>query len=113
MKKKLISLLLALAMVLSLAACGTSEAPAATKAPAPAATEAPAVEAPAAPEAKEFDVIWVTCSTQSEFWQYQQIGMENAAKDLEAEHGIKINFTVVGPATEAETEAYILSLIHI
>ena len=94
-------------MVLSLVACGASEAPAATEAPAPAATEAPAVEAPAAPKAKEFDVIWVTCSTQSEFWQYQQIGMENAAKDLEAEHGIKINFTVVGPATEAETEAYI------
>lgn len=107
MKKKLFSLLLALAMVLSLVACGASEAPAATEAPAPAATETPAVEAPAAPEAKEFDVIWVTCSTQSEFWQYQQIGMENAAKDLEAEHGIKINFTVVGPATEAETEAYI------
>jgi len=107
MKKKLISLLLALAMVLSLVACGAAEAPAATEAPAAAAPEAPAAEAPAAPEAKEFDVIWVTCSTQSEFWQYQQIGMENAAKDMEAEHGIKINFTVVGPATEAETEAYI------
>lgn len=107
MKKKLISLLLALAMVLSLVACGAAEAPAATEAPAAAAPEAPAAEAPAAPEAKEFDVIWVTCSTQSEFWQYQQIGMENAAKDMEAEHGVKINFTVVGPATEAETEAYI------
>ena len=107
MKKKLISLLLALVMVLSLVACGAAEAPAATEAPAAAAPEAPATEAPAAPEAKEFDVIWVTCSTQSEFWQYQQIGMENAAKDMEAEHGVKINFTVVGPATEAETEAYI------
>ena len=107
MKKKLISLLLALAMDLSLVACGAAEAPAATEAPAAAAPEAPAAEAPAAPEAKEFDVIWVTCSTQSEFWQYQQIGMENAAKDMEAEHGVKINFTVVGPATEAETEAYI------
>ena len=47
--KKLIALLLALAMVLSLAACGASEAPAATEAP---AAEAPAAEAPAAePEA--------------------------------------------------------------
>lgn len=48
--KKLIALLLTLAMVLSLAACGGSEAPAATEAPkadAPAA-EAPAAEAPAA-----------------------------------------------------------------
>ena len=41
--KKLFAMLLALAMVLSMAACGNS-APAATEAP---ATEAPAVEAPA------------------------------------------------------------------
>ena len=43
--KKIIALLLALVMVLGLAACGASEAPAATEAPkadAPAATEAPA-----------------------------------------------------------------------
>ena len=53
--KKIIALLLALAMVLSLAACGASE-PAPTEAPkaeAPAATEAPAApETPAAPEIK-------------------------------------------------------------
>lgn len=54
-----------------------------------------------------YDVIWVSCSTESEFWQYQQIGMENAVKDMEEKHGVKINFTTVGPATEAETEAYI------
>ena len=41
--KKIIALLLALAMMLGLVACGASE-------PAPAATEAPAAEAPAAPE---------------------------------------------------------------
>ena len=48
--KKIIALLLALAMVLSLAACGGSSAPAASEAPkadAPAA-DAPAAEAPAA-----------------------------------------------------------------
>ena len=53
--KKLIALLLALTMVLGLAACGGSSAPAETNAPAPAETEAPApaeteapvVEAPA------------------------------------------------------------------
>ena len=49
--KKLLALLLALVMVLSLAACGSSEPAAteapATEAPAPAATEAPATEAPA------------------------------------------------------------------
>ena len=42
--KKFLSILLALAMVLALAACGASE-------PAPAATEAPKAEAPAATEA--------------------------------------------------------------
>lgn len=49
--KKILSVLLVLTMVLALAACGGSSAPAATEAPAaeaPAATEAPAAEAPAA-----------------------------------------------------------------
>ena len=41
--KKIIALLMAMVMVLSLAACGASE---------PAATEAPAAEAPAAENAK-------------------------------------------------------------
>ena len=57
--KKIIALLLAMAMALSLAACGAAEAPAATEAPAaeaPAAeapaADAPATEAPAAPEIK-------------------------------------------------------------
>ena len=51
--KKILSLLLVLAMALSLVACGGSSAPAATEAPkadAPA-TEAPAADAPAATEA--------------------------------------------------------------
>ena len=46
--KKLIALLLVLAMTLALAACGAAEAPAATEAP---KADAPAAEAPAAPEA--------------------------------------------------------------
>ena len=49
--KKILAMLLVLAMALSLVACGGSSAPAATEAPkaeAPAATEAPAAEAPAA-----------------------------------------------------------------
>ncbi len=51
--KKILALLLVLAMALSLVACGAKETPA-TEAPAadaPAATEAPAAEAPAATEA--------------------------------------------------------------
>ena len=55
--KKAFALLLALVMVLSLAACGASEAPAteAPKADAPA-TEAPATEAPVAEEGKVFRI---------------------------------------------------------
>lgn len=56
---------------------------------------------------KSLNITWVSCSTESEFWQYQEIGMKNAAKDMEKEHGVSINFTTVGPATEAETESYI------
>jgi predicted small lipoprotein YifL len=49
--KKLFAMILALVMVLSLAACGGSSAPAATEAP---ATEAPATQAPATePAAKK------------------------------------------------------------
>ena len=59
--KKLMAMLLALVMVLSLAACGGSSAPAATEAPkaeAPAATEAPAPATEAAPaeEGKVFNI---------------------------------------------------------
>ena len=59
--KKLMAMLLALTMVLSLAACGGSSAPAATEAPkaeAPAATEAPAPATEAAPaeEGKVFNI---------------------------------------------------------
>ena len=43
--KKILALLLALVMVMSLAACGSSEAPA-TEAPEAPATDAPATEAP-------------------------------------------------------------------
>jgi len=63
--------------------------------------------APAFAEEKTYNIIWVSCSTESEFWQYQQIGMENAAADLSEQLGIKVNFSVAGPANEAETEAYL------
>ena len=65
--KKLFALLLALAMVLSLAACGASEAPA-TEAPATEApaTEAPATEAaPAGPEYTEVTLKFGTSSAES------------------------------------------------
>ena len=66
--KKIFAMLLALAMVLSLAACGGSSAPAATEAPAteaPAATEAPVETAPAGPEYTEITLKFGTSSAES------------------------------------------------
>ena len=70
--KKFVALLLALVMVLSLAACGAQETPAATKAPeAPAASEAPAAtEAPAAPAADP--VVLRFAASESETSYYAQ-----------------------------------------
>ena len=53
--KKLMAMVLALVMVLSLAACGGSTAAPATEAPAAAAPAAPATEAPAE-EGKVFNI---------------------------------------------------------
>ncbi len=114
--EKYLALGLAGMLAMSLTACGgKTEEPAAapdntqTEEPAAPAEDAAETETPDAAEAsgEGYDIIWVTCSTESEFWQYQQIGMENAVADMEEELGISINFTTVGPATEAETEAYI------
>ena len=79
--KKFLAMMLALAMVLSLAACGGSSAPAATEAPkadAPAA-EAPAVEAPAEIAGK---VVGVAMPTQSSERWINDGG--NMKKQLEA-----------------------------
>ena len=81
--KKIIALLLALAMVLSLAACGASEAPAATEAPkadAPAATEAPAAEP------VTIKVAAIETAYGSQVWA-------DVAAAFEAETGIKVELT--------------------
>ena len=57
--KKFVSILLALVLVLSLAACGAqTETPAATEAPAVDATEAPVAEEPAAEEPAAENIAW-------------------------------------------------------
>ncbi len=84
--KKIIALLLALAMVMSLAACGASE-PAATEAPkadAPAA-EAPKAEAPAA-EPVTIKVAAIETAYGSQVWA-------DVAAAFEAETGIKVELT--------------------
>ena len=76
--KKFLAMMLALAMVLSLAACGGSSEPAAE----PAATEAPAAEAPAADASIEGKTVGVAMPTQSsERWINDGANMK---KQLEA-----------------------------
>lgn len=119
--KKITSLMLILTLLLALAACTkTADQKTDTGQTMDNKTETKQEETPAkADDAKKsettpkkegdktYDIIWVSCSTESEFWQYQEIGMRNAVKDMQDKHGITINFTTVGPATEAETESYI------
>lgn len=58
-------------------------------------------------QGKEFDIIYLTPSTASQFWTYIGIGIENALKDAEQKYGIKVNLSTVGPAEEAQTEDYV------
>ena len=85
--KKLIALLLALAMVFSLVACGAKEAPAEAETPAEAPVETPAEEAPAeeapaeeapAEEEKENVTIeaWIVQSDWSDAWEVMEAKFE-------------------------------------
>lgn len=132
MKKVLVTILVVI-LAMGMAACApaqeaaapASEAPAsapASEAPASSApaseapsadvpaADAPAAEAPAAGKS-ELNVSLLIPSTESEYWNnYVAVGVENACLDLEQEKGIKINYELSGPATEAETDAYITAL---
>lgn len=54
-----------------------------------------------------YDIIYLTPSTASAFWSQVEVGILQAKADLEKELGITINYSVVGPAEEQETEKYI------
>ena len=91
--KKLLALLLCLVMVLALAACGQSAAPAATEAPAAqetpaAAPEEPAEEAPAEePAAEEVNIIVFAAASLTE-------SLTAIQETYEAEHpGVKLVFS--------------------
>lgn len=61
----------------------------------------------ASAEQKTFDFVYLTPSTESQYWQQVGLGVQNAVLDLQEQEGVKINFTVVGSATEAESDAYL------
>ena len=93
--KKFVAMLMAVLMVLSLAACGGSSAPAETKAPAaadaaPAATEAPAAEG-AAPALK-IGLSGPMTGGVSEYGLAVRGGMEIAVAEINAKGGLQIEF---------------------
>ena len=91
--KKILALILALVLGLSLVACGKK-----AEAPAPEA-DAPATEEPAATEDVEIAVVLKTLA--SEYWGYVKEGCDQAAAEL----GIKV--TVVGPGAESDIEGQV------
>lgn len=57
--------------------------------------------------AASYDIIYLTPSTASSFWSQVEVGILQAKADMEAELDITINYSIVGPAEEQETEKYI------
>ena len=93
--KKLFAMLLSLAMVLSLAACGGSTTEETT-------TEEPATEETGdAAATSDIEVAVVLKTLSSEYWGYVKAGCDAAAADL----GIKVN--VVGPGAESDIEGQV------
>lgn len=85
--KKILALILALVMIVGVfAACGEDK-----------------------DEEKSYKIIYLTPSTASDFWSQVETGIQQAKKDLEAELGIKIDYSVMGPAEESDAEGYVSS----
>lgn len=57
--------------------------------------------------ADTYEIVYLTPSTASSFWSQVEVGILQAKADLETELGITINYNVVGPAEEQQTEQYI------
>lgn len=62
---------------------------------------------PGEKDGKSYNIIYLTPSTASSFWSQVEVGIKQAMADLEKELGIKVNYSVVGPAEEQQTEEYI------
>ena len=89
--KKLVSLALVGVMTLSLAACSSGKT-------------GKSNGSSGGDDKKSYHVIYLTPSTASQFWTYVGIGIENAMKDIEEKEGIEVDYEVVGPAEESQTE---------
>jgi ABC-type sugar transport system, periplasmic component len=121
MKKILLAVLLVTMIVFGLVACtgsttSDSSPAASTAAVSSTATESSAAALPtASTEAssvlangkKTLNLVYLTPSTESQYWQQLGVGIQNAALDLQQKNDVTINLSVAGPATEAESDAYI------
>lgn len=107
MKKRVLAVLLAGTMVFSLAACGNKSSGNDSVATDTTEAKTETTKAEGSGDAKEYDIVYLTPSTASQFWTYVGIGIENAITDLEKSEGVKINFSTVGPAEESQTEDYV------
>lgn len=108
--KKLIAMLLALAMVLSLAACGASE-PTETEAPAETQAAAPAETEAAAPAVEEVTLNVAYMANWGALWAVATAD----AKGYFAEEGITLNLTVFedGPTEIAAMESGSMDVAYI
>lgn len=100
--KKLIALLLALVMILSLAACGAKETTPetkATEAAAPVETKAPTEEAPAAPTSLNIYGIY---KSESPYFVNEAASIEKALNDKGAEYGIEVKWQFLNCDGDAE-----------
>lgn len=53
-------------------------------------------------------IAYVSPSMESVYWgQYVEIGARKAAMDIEEEFGVRVDYSVHGPAAEAETDAFL------
>lgn len=93
--KKILATLLVMTMMLSMVACNKGDKK---------ASDGGGKESG---DKKIFDITYLTPSTASQFWTYIEIGMKNAIKDMEEKEGVKINYSMVGPAEESQTEEYV------
>lgn len=98
MKRKMLTILLAAALVVStLAACGgKQEEPAQTPAPAEEQGEDAETETPAAASGDPIHIDLIAKGFQHQFWQTAKLGAEDAAKEF----GATITFD--GPPTESD-----------
>lgn len=97
--KKVLAVLLVLAMALGLAACGGTAAT--TTAPATTTTAAAApAETTAAAANEPYDIAVIIKATSSDFWQYVLVGANNYG----VEFPDKVKITTYGPPAEADID---------